>query len=307
MSELTRFLETDDKNVTQNRQLYVGGSDVPIILGISKYKTPFELAKEKIGLVPKEFTSNEYTVFGHALEPQIREYVNAINETNFQPDTVINKDLKIRCNCDGADYNESLLLEIKTHGKNPTMKVYEAQMQLYMYVFDLSAGWLALYERPENFDAEFDSERLKIEVIHRDDKYIEDILNQIKLFWKRCEALKANPEMKEIDFYSISLKEESNEIAVLANQVERFELQLQQFKEIEKQYKEMKDKLYAAMEVNNIKKFETEHIVITRILPSTRESLDSKKIKADHPELFEKYKKVSTVSGSVRIKLKEAN
>lgn len=307
MSELTRFLETDDKNVTQNRQLYVGGSDVPIIIGISKYKNAFELAKEKIGLVPKKFTSNEYSVFGHALEPQIRDYVNAINETNFQPDTNINKELKIRCNCDGVDYNESLLLEIKTHGKNPTMKVYEAQMQLYMYAFDLSAGWLALYERPENFDAEFDSERLKIEVIHRDDKYIEDILNQIKLFWKRCEALKANPEMKEIDFYSISLKDESNEIVVLANQVEKFELQLQQFKELEKQYKEMKDKLYAAMEVNNIKKFETEHIVITRILPSTRESLDSKKIKADHPELFEKYKKVSTVSGSVRIKLKEAN
>lgn len=307
MSELTRFLETDDKNVTQNRQLYVGGSDVPIILGISKYKNAFELAKEKIGLVPKEFTSNEYTVFGHALEPQIRDYVNAINETNFQPDTNINKELKIRCNCDGVDYNESLLLEIKTHGKNPTLNVYIAQMQLYMYAFDLSAGWLALYERPENFDAEFDSERLKIEVIHRDDKYIEDILNQIKLFWKRCEALKANPEMKEIDFYSISLKDESNEIVVLANQVEKFELQLQQFKELEKQYKEMKDKLYAAMEVNNIKKFETEHIVITRILPSTRESLDSKKIKADHPELFEKYKKVSTVSGSVRIKLKEAN
>lgn len=307
MSNLTKLLETTDKNVSENRRLFVGGSDVPIVLGISKYKNAFDLAKEKVGLVPKVFDSNEYTEYGKVLEPQIRDYINAINETNFQPDTAINKELCIRGNADGVDYDEKLLLEIKTHGKNPTRNVYEAQMQLYMYLFDLPAGWLAMYERPENFDAEFDADRLKIEVVHRDDQYIEDILQKIQLFWKRCEALKENPEMKEIDFYSISLKEESNEIAVLANQVERFELQLQQFKEIEKQYKEMKDKLYAAMEVNNIKKFETEHIVITRILPSTRESLDSKKIKADHPELFEKYKKVSTVSGSVRIELKEAN
>lgn len=306
MSELTRFLETDDKNVTQNRQLYVGASDVPIILGISKYKTPFGLAKEKIGLVPKEFTSNEYTVFGHALEPQIRDYVNAINETNFQPDTNINKELKIRCNCDGVDYNESLLLEIKTHGKNPTLNVYIAQMQLYMYAFDLSAGWLALYERPENFDAEFDSERLKIEVIHRDDKYIEDILNQIKLFWKRCEALKENPDMSEVDFYSISLDEKKNEIAVLANQIEKLEIQLHQYKELEKQYKNMKEELYNAMEKHNIKKFETDYIIITRVLPSTRESIDSKKLKEEQPTVFEQYKKISQINGSVRIKLKEA-
>lgn len=306
MSNLAKLLETTDKNVSENRRLFVGGSDVPIILGISKYKNAFELAKEKIGIVPKTFEGNEYTEYGKVLEPQIRDYINAINETNFKPDTAINKELYIRGNADGIDYNEKLLLEIKTHGKKPTRDVYEAQMQLYMYLFDLPAGWLAMYERPENFDAEFDDERLKIEVIHRDNQYIEDILKQIRLFWKRCEALKENPEMSEVDFYSISLDENKNEIAVLANQIEKLEIQLHQYKELEKQYKNMKEELYNAMEKHNIKKFETDYIIITRQLPSTRESLDSKKLKEEQPTVFEKYKKISQINGSVRIKLKEA-
>lgn len=306
MSKLGALLKTDDKNVTENRNLFVGGSDVPIILGISKYKTQFELAKEKVGLVPSSFQGNEYTVFGQTLEPHIRNYINAINLTNFQPDTVIDKKRGIRGNCDGADYEESLLLEIKTHGKNPTLEVYKAQMQLYMNVFDLQSGWLAMYERPENFDAEFDADRLKIEVVEYDEKYAHEILEAINLFWIRCEALKQNPEMTEVEYYSIDGNDSKNEITVLANQVEKIEMQLQAFKELEKQYKSAKEKLYSAMEAYDIKKFETDYVSITRTLPTIRESLDSKKLKEEHPDVFESYKKVSNVAGSVRIKLKEA-
>lgn len=298
------MFQTDDKNVTENRRLFVGGSDVPTILGINKYKTAFELAEEKVGIVPTIYEGNEYTVYGQTLEPQIRDYINAINETNFQPDTVINKEINVRGNCDGVDYTESLLLEIKTHGKNLNTKPYIAQMQLYMHVFDLPAGWLALYKRPDNFDAEFDSERLKIEVIHRDEKYIEDILQQIELFWKRCKALEANPEMSEADFYSISMKE-NNEIATLANQVEKFELQLQQFKELETQYKEMKEKLYAAMIENDVKSFETDHLKITAVGPSQSVSVDSKKLKEEMPDIAAKYEKVSNRKGFVKITMKK--
>lgn len=298
---------TDDKNVTENRRLFVGGSDVPILLGISKYKSQYELAKEKVGIVPTVFEGNEYAVYGQMLEPKIRDYINAVNEINFQPDTAFNKDICVRGNCDGVDYEEQLLLEIKTHGKNPTMNVYKAQIQLYLYLFDLPAAWLALYERPENFDAEFDSERLKIEVIHRDEDLIQNILQQVELFWKRCEALKANPELSEVDFYSISLKEESNEIAIIANQVEVLEQQLASFKEIETQHKALKEKLYALMMEHKVKSFETNQLKITVVLPTTSTSIDSKKLKEELPEVAAKYSKTSSKSGYVNIsKLKEA-
>src|SRR5690606_22964225 len=141
------------------------------------------------------------------------------------------------------------------------------------------------------------------EVINRDDEYVQKILDAIETFWIRCEYLKDNPEMTEQEFMAIG----QNEISIVAKQVEKLELQIASFKQLEEQYKAMKNKLYQLMEEYDIKKWETDRIIITRTLPTKRESLDSKKLKADHPDLFETYKKVSTVAGSVRIKLKEAN
>ncbi|AVK84028.1 endonuclease [Lysinibacillus sp. B2A1] len=298
------MFQTEDKNVIENRRIFVGGSDVPIILGLSKYKTPYELAKEKTGLVPTVFDSNEYTVYGQVIEPQIRDYINIINETNFKPDTVINKEQNIRGNCDGADYEESLLLEIKSHGKNPTMDVYKVQMQLYMNEFNLAAGWLALYERPENFDAEFDPERLKIEVVHRDEVQINEILQAIELFWHRCEALKQNPEMSEAEFYSITL-EEKNEIAIVASEVEKFELQIQSYKEIESQYKAMKDKLYQLMMEHKVKSFETDRCTITLVLPTESTSIDTKALRESHPRIAKRFEKVTPKKGYTKVSVKK--
>ncbi|WP_333880326.1 YqaJ viral recombinase family protein [Lysinibacillus capsici] len=298
------MFQTDDKNVIENRSVFVGGSDVPIILGLSKYKSQFELAKEKTGLVPTVFEGNEYTVYGQTMEPQIRDYINVINETNFKPETVINKERNIRGNCDGADFDESLLLEIKSHGKNPTMDVYKVQMQLYMNEFNLAAGWLALYERPDNFDAEFDPERLKIEVVHRDDVQINEILQAIELFWKRCEALKRQPDMSEAEYYSITL-EEKNEIAIVASEVEKFELQIQSFKETESQYKAMKDKLYQLMMDHKVKSFETDRCIITLVLPTEATSIDTKALRESHPRIAKKFEKTSPKKGYTKVSVKK--
>lgn len=292
-----------ESNVVENRHMYVGGSDVPAILGISKYKTQFQLAKEKTGIEPSEFKGNEYTEYGNVLEPQIRDYINAINNTNFVPDTRIDREKGIRSNTDGYDAENQLILEIKTHGKTPDIKSYEAQMQLYMWHFGVKFGWLALYERPENFDIEFDADRLQIEVINRDDEYVQKILDAIETFWIRCEYLKDNPEMTEQEFMAIG----QNEISIVAKQVEKLELQIASFKQLEEQYKAMKNKLYQLMEEYDIKKWETDRVVITRVLPGKRKSFDSTRFKKEHPELAQQYIKVSPTTGSIRIKLKEAN
>lgn len=302
------MFQTDDKNVTENRRVFVGGSDVPIILGLSKYKKAFDLAKQKVGLAPMIFDGNEYTTYGQVLEPQIRDYINAINETKFVPDTTINKEKFLRGNCDGADYDEMLLLEIKTHGKKPTMEIYYVQIQLYLYMFDLPAAWLALYERPDNFDAEFEAERLKIEVVHYDKAKVNEILKQIELFWKRCAALKENPGLTEAEFHSIGA-EEGNEIAVVANQVARLESEVAQFKILEAEYKAMKQKMYELMIEHNVKSFETEGLTITAVLPSTstKEAIDINAFKEAHPRIAKKFieEKVSSKAGYVMIKAKK--
>lgn len=293
-------LQKQDTNVTENRQLYVGGSDVPVILGLSKYKTQFQLAQEKVGIAEPDHSTNPYIQYGNKLEPVIREYINTMNSLHFHPDTFIDKENMLRSNVDGIDDENKILLEIKTHGSNPTEKVYEAQMQLYFHQTGCEFGWLAMYHRPKDFDLEFDRERLVVKEIERDDASIEKILDSIETFWIRVEYLKENPDMTESEYYSIG-----NDVDKLVNRVEKFELQMMQFKTqaklLEDQQKEYRDKLYQKMEENDIKKIDTGNIVITRVLPTERKSVDSKRLKEEQPDIYEEYLKVSKVKGSIRI------
>ena len=59
-------------DVTIDRDKYIGGSDIPATMGISPFKTRWDLLQEKAGLKADEFTGNQYTEYGKIMEPQIR-------------------------------------------------------------------------------------------------------------------------------------------------------------------------------------------------------------------------------------------
>lgn len=294
-------LQKQDVNVTENRNLYVGGSDVPTILGINKYKTQYELALEKTGIQPSEFTGNEYTEYGNKLEPQIREYINKINDTNFIVQTFIDKEKSIRSNVDGIDEKNKVILEIKTHGKNPTLKVYEAQMQLYMAQTGCDLGWLALYQRPESFDIEFDVANLKMEVIERDDEFIQKIYDAIETFQIRCEYLRANPEMTETEFMTFGTGIDAS-LVKLNKLAPRIIEMKAAAKELEAKEKLLKDEIYEHMEANDIKKLETPLMVVTRVLPSKSTRLNSTQLKKDLPDVFEQYSIETERKGYITLK-----
>ena len=77
-----------------------------------------------------------------------------------------------------------------------------------------------------------------------------------------------------------------------------------QKKKLEEQEKMMKKKLQEAMEQHGIKSFENERVKFVYVAPTTRTTVDSAKLKKDHPELAEQYSKTSDVSASVRITVK---
>jgi len=75
-----------------------------------------------------------------------------------------------------------------------------------------------------------------------------------------------------------------------------------------KKIKEMRDqlaeKIYSKMEEIDVKKFETDNMIITRILPSEVITIDTKKLKAEMPEIAEKFEKKTMRKGSLKITLK---
>lgn len=76
-----------------------------------------------------------------------------------------------------------------------------------------------------------------------------------------------------------------------------------QMKALKEQYDQFKSDLLTAMEQNRIVKFESDNVRINYIGESTRETFDSKKFKADFPDLYDEYIKMSIVKPSVRVKV----
>ncbi|MGF3066622.1 lambda-exonuclease family protein [Facklamia sp. P12950] len=293
-------LQKQDDNVTKDRNIYVGGSDVPTILGINKYKTQYQLAQEKLGIIENEFQGNAYTTYGNQLEPQIRDYINSVNEMSFIVNTYHDEEKSIRSNVDGIDLETMTLLEIKTHGKQPKLEVYKAQMQLYMAQTGCEMGWLALYERPENFDTDFNNEQLEIVEVPADKDYQEKILDSIETFWVRVEYLREKPDMTEIEFMTIGT---TMDVALMKlNKLAPNLIRYKEFvKHLEDQEKQLKEMLYQNMEENDVKKIETPFFIVTRVLPSQSKRFDSKKFKEDHPDIYEKYQTTSNRKGYIKL------
>lgn len=238
--------------VTIDRDKYIGGSDIPIIMGISQFKTRFDLLLEKAGLKENDFTGNEYTEYGNVMEPKIREYVNKTFDKEFIEGKHINGD--IRVHTDGED--KDAILEIKTtsqvHEKLDDYKVYLVQLLFYMQETKKCFGYLAVYERPEDFNEEFDSKKLRTYRLDIED--YKDLLDQINKavdqFRIDLAKVKENPFITEEELMPTDLTELSNKVVAL-------EKQLAKMKKVEEKSKELKAQLKAAMENNNIKKWET--------------------------------------------------
>jgi hypothetical protein len=68
---------------------------------------------------------------------------------------------------------------------------------------------------------------------------------------------------------------------------------------------QMKMQMLDTMKANGIEKIDLQDkVLITYIAPTERESLDSKKIKDNHPELYAMYLKKSSVKESIKITLR---
>lgn len=289
------------KSVKENRLDFLGGSDIPCIMGISSFKTRYELLQEKAGIKEENFVDTPYTRYGNVMEEKIRDHINKSNmvygeapfhEDKFVREPIGSEPIGIRCHCDGI--NEITVLEIKTtseiHEDVNDYKYYLVQLLYYMIYFERRWGMLAVYERPEDMSEEFDMRRLQVFRIDRED--YKDLLFEIGKavvdFMVDLKAMKENPFLEEEDFIPSELVEVSDKLIAL-------EAQLVDMKRIEKQIKDFKAQLKAEMEKHKVPKWRTPNgtlITLVEDTPSTVETvdeLDLEAMKRDLPELWKPY------------------
>ena len=284
--------------VTYHRERWIGGSDLSAIMGLSPFKTRWDLLQEKAEIKPIEQISNPYIEYGNTLEPLVRDYINEKYCRDFEPAVKVDGDL--RGNCDGID--EGGLLEIKTtshvYDTLDGYKGYLVQILFYMKIFNVQHAMLAVYHRNEDFSTEFMPSRLQVIPIDIKDHLdlMDEVEQAIDLFRKDLQELKENPLLCEEDFMP-------NEIVEVTGKIIELENQLAAYKQMEAELKEFKAKLKAAMEEYGIKTWRLYDNTKITLVPDGEdkevEEIDIKALQKDRPELF------GEGSGYVKRKLKK--
>ena len=246
-------------NVTIDRHKYVGGSDLPTILGLNmKYdKKPYDLALEKAGIIPNTFKGNEFTKYGQLMEPVIRDYINALYNVKYVEDTIVDEDRGYRGNTDGIDRNADIpILEVKTFGEELDVDYYTPQCQFYMETFNQDACLLVGYKRPKDFymgvdydlesdnsyfNLEFDENNIVTHTIYRDSKVWSKIERRIIAFKKGVEYLKEHKEnYTEDEFNKIFY---GDDLLVATNKLTELESKLNTMQELETEQTNLHDNL----------------------------------------------------------------
>lgn len=291
--------------VKENRDRYIGGSDICVIMNLSPFKTRFNLLLEKAGYKEDDFTGNIYTEYGNTLEPFIRDWVNAslpkaekFKEGKHVREAKDGEPIGVRIHTDGE--NPETVLEIKTTSEIyedvNDYKIYLVQLLYYMVLTGKEHGVLAVYERPEDLSTDFKSDRLHLYNIcvteYKD--LIDEISNAVERFVEDLIKVKENPFITEEELLP-------QEIPDITARIIAFESQLEYLKQVEKTVKAEKDKLKKAMQACGIKSFKTQNGYRLTLVDDGEDTvksvLDDKALKKALPEIYDLYTVKKIVKG----------
>lgn len=291
------------ETVNKDREKYIGGSDIPIILNLSPFKSRFDLLLEKAGYKENDFKGNVYTEYGNTMEPKIREAINAEIEDTFvegkhvreaEADEIIG----VRIHTDGE--TDDTILEIKTtstiYPSIDDYKLYLVQLLFYMVNTGKEYGILAVYDRPEDLSEEFEADRLQVFNVRLKDyeELCSEISDACERFIEDLAKVKDNPFITEEELLPTDITE-------ITRRILAFEDQIKYMKSVEAQIKSEKARLKDAMQASGVKSWTTPNGYKITLVPdgedSTKKVLDEDKLKKEDPDTYNKYLKDKIVKG----------
>ncbi len=278
----------------------LGGSDASVILGINPWKSALALWAEKTGeLEPEDLSGNQRVYWGQKNEANIAEWFS--EQTGKK---VIRRGMMRSCehpwmlaSVDREVVGEKAGLEIKTAGVDQAKKwqedevpdAYYLQCQWYMGVTGYDRWYIAVL---------IGGNEAKWKVIERNQKQIDVLIQEGEKFWDMVQS--KTPPAPD------GSKSAGETIAAMhpGGRTETLELKqpeiivayerMQHFAEAEKAAKEAKEQ-YKQQIQTAMGDFEVAEISGNKITWKTqagKTTIDTKALKKDLPDVFEKYKKV---------------
>lgn len=329
-----KFIALKSKNRAQwldIRRKGIGGSDISAILGLNKYSTPFDVYQDKLGLAP-EREENEAMYFGTILEDIVaKEFqertgmkVQKLNSTlcvgqdgwmranidraivnpeiagnvrakeQADTDRILTTDMILECKTAGAHsahlWGPSQELEIATGEVTSEHEIpiqYELQVQWYLAITGCSRAYVAVLIGGQEFRC-YEVERN------------EDLINRMKQyahkFWFEHVLLQVPPEpLTSAELQAAcpvgdgSMPEAENEVAVMIGEIRNLQGQI---KELKAREEAIAEEVKMAIGQADGLTIGGEKAVTWK--GQSRTSVDSKKLKADYPDVYEQVIKTSS-------------
>lgn len=293
-----------------DRSGFIGSSDVAALLGMSPWKTPLGLYLEKRGEIAAEEIDSDETNFGRHFQSAVLE--TFVDKTGIRIDTdgliapvrFHHPDYPfLTCEPDAwtlpmirtlDGYIPAQLVEAKTatiyhrsEWSDGVPAYYALQCHHQMLVTGATKVWVPVY---------FDDRHFEIYSVERDDELLADLLAAELEFWQRVQDGNPPPVTSQDSETLAKWFPRSVEATVALDDLRRDIDRALELKDIIKSYT---DEL--AYHENRIKErlgradtglVDGEKRVSWR--EQSREGIDAKALKAEEPEIFAKFAKVST-------------
>lgn len=238
----------------------ITASMIPVIMGLSPYQTPYQLWAELVGYKEPDDLSNNYHVQrGIAQEPEARDVVETQYGKPYMPCCVeADHNTLFKASLDGlfSFNNEKEVLEVKCpcekiymeilqlQAKAPTFQMYAAQVQWQLNCSNSKQGRLFFYLR---------GHRPISTQITRNDSFIASAEKAALEFWELVQTKTPPPMIQGRDKVVYDVPVANADPAWLAK--------VDQYKEMAKQYSDMKAKSDAAKaELKKLESYFTSNI-----------------------------------------------
>jgi len=274
------------------RRKHLGGSDIPVLLGLSRFKTPYDLYLDKTGQVEQSDEQSEAMLAGTLFEDGVIQYAEQTLGKITRNQYRSAKDLPIACDIDGVVKDSDEPVEIKVEGlfwklrdgwgEEGTDNVpYDVIVQAHAHMLcqEASVCHIAAFLGGVGF---------RLYKIDRDEELIDIIVKKANYFWNNCVLADTPPDdsMPSIDTLKHVIREEGKAIEIDNVLADTFFTLNQIAKEAEKKADAAKAALIASLGDAEIGSCRDYQVVYKNV---TQNRLDSKALKADMPDIAKKY------------------
>ena len=310
-------ISTEHKAWLETRRQGIGGSDVAAILGLSKYKSPYQLWLDKTGRSNIEETQSEASYWGNTLEDIVaKEYakrngvkIQRVNATFKNPENdwmianidraIINPEISGNVRIKDGKLTTDRILECKTAnqylsklwGDEQSEEVpdyYLTQVQWYMGNTVTSMCGLGVLIGGQKFRS--------YEIAY-DPELFEMLKDECSKFWHEHVLADVPPAPTTFDDVLHRWSTHNPDLAIEAD--EELTNLVHEYKDLNKTIKEAESelddlKLQICTRMEDAEMIIAEEKRLATFKHQTRNTLDSKALKAAHPDIYEQFLKTSS-------------